>query len=239
MFKVAGVPPAALDDVQSTRTLINIVNHTVRDSGLESEQEHQTTEAMERLDLNLLEPHATYRKLDEKSMRESQAWSEVPIHSGYPVDVFSNPHHFEIDDTDAKVGPSTPPTPPPVPSLIPSSLTSSAMTSHPDSTSQGSLASGFDKKSCSPNQLQGHDLVDQKAKLRPSAERKYRMLTETTANTDGAFMVRATELQEQKDLLKPTSLPHPNQLVSLSSVHPERLTGLADILKKVCCCARL
>ena len=249
LFKVAGVPPSALQDIQSSRTLINIVTNTVEDSGVgsgTSSEDCNTGDTfslgrgVDKLDLDFLEPQATYRKADET--RASQAWSEINVHSEHSIaslDQSNNPYNFVIgvscdDESVAHKGPSPPPlppTPPPVFSLNP-----------PMHSGAKELCDGVSVSALSRQQTQGtassgvsvhaSDLLSQKSKLKPHEERQYNIQGE--GESDGNFKVKALELQKQKDLLKSTSDPHPNQLADLTTVQPERLTGLADILKKVC-----
>ena len=251
LFKVAGVPRSALQDIQSSRTLINIVTNNIEDSGVESGAYSENCEkesgvgpglGIDKLDLDFLEPRATFRKADEA--RASPAWSEINVHSEHSitsVDQSSNPYNFVIgvgcDDENTihkrHSPPPLPPTPPPVPSFHPSmpSVTNElsdgiSVLSLSRLQTQGTASSGLS--------LHASDLLSHKSKLKPHEERQYNMLIQEQAESDGYFTVKASELQKQKDLLKSTNDPHPNQLADLTTVQPERLTGLADILKKVC-----
>ena len=251
LFKVAGVPPSALDDIQSSRTLINIVTHTVGDSGVETgtpttgssnRDGLSTGQTMEKLDLNFLEPQATFRKLDEKSA--SQAWSKINVHSDQSLESMktsTNPYNFSITVNSGEISvplsvpapPPVPPTPPPVPSVNPSIISSASTNpwSLPDEANCGLILSAH--TSGNGISLQASDLLSQKSRLKPYDERQYEMSIPEQLEPEGPFRIVASELQQQKDLLKSISVPHPNQLTDLSAVHPERLTGLADILKKV------
>ena len=247
-FKVAGVPPSALQDIQSSRTLINIVTNTVEDSGVgsgTSSEDCNTGDGVglghgvDKLDLDFLEPRATYRKADET--RASQAWSEINVHSEHSIaslDQSSNPYNFAIgvgcdDESAVQKGPSLPPlppTPPPVLSLDP------PIRSVTNAMDDGVSVSALSRLQTEGGGVSLHatDLLSQKSKLKPHDERQYNMLIQGKAESDGNFKIKALELQKQKDLLKSTSDPHPNKLADLTTVQPERLTGLADILKKVC-----
>ena len=249
LFKVAGVPKSALQDIQSSRTLINIVTNTIEDSGVggassgncRTENRIGLDQTVDKLDLDFLEPRATYRKADEA--RASQVWSEINVHSEHSitsVDQSKNPYNFVIGGCDDEntsdrrhSPPPLPPTPPPVPSFHPSmplvtNELSDSISALPLSRlqTQETVNSGVS--------LHASDLLSQKSKLKPHEERQYNMLIQGQTESDGYFNVKASELQKQKDLLKSTNDPHPNQLADLTTVQPERLTGLADILKKVC-----
>ena len=254
LFKVAGVPPSALEDIQASRTLINIVTHTVEDSGVESgtpsigstnRDRLSTGQAVDKLDLNFLEPQATYRRLDEKSA--SQAWSEINVHSEQSLgsmDNSTNPYNLAIAVNSGEISaplsvpspPPLPPAPPPVPSINPSVVSGSTnLWSFPDELNSGVIFSQPTQKTSNGGMsLQATDLLSQKSCLKPFHERQYKMCIPEQVEPKGPYRVVASELQQQKDLLKSISVPHPNQLTDLSVVHPERLTGLADILKKVC-----
>ena len=250
LFKVAGVPRSALQDIQSSRTLINIVTNTIEDSGVEggASSENCKTEngvglgrVVDKLELDFLEPRATYRKADET--RASQAWSEINVRSERSitsVDQSNNPYNFVIgvdcDDENTihrrNSPPPLPPTPPPVPLLQPSiplitNEMNDGISALPLSRlqTQGAASNGMS--------LHASDLLSQKSKLKPHEERQYNMRIQGQEESGGYFKVKSSELQKQKDLLKSTNDPHPNQLADLTTVQPERLTGLADILKKV------
>ena len=246
LFKVAEIPPLALEDIQSTRTLINIVTNTVGDSGVETGTPKTgldtdglgTGQREEKVDLNILESRATYRTVEGELKCSPQAWPEIKVHSEqFPefVDHPGNPYNFKIaiDSGEictaptAPVPPNLPPSPPLAHSFNPSLLeeVNSGLSVLPV------LGQRTQDRPSSGMSLQASDLLSQKSKLKPHGERQ--CITFTHTKPDGSFRVIASELQMQKDLLKSTSVPHPNQLTDLTTIHPERLTGLADILKKV------
>ena len=89
-----------------------------------------------------------------------------------------------------------------------------------------------DAAGAEPFHLHSGQLLQQKGKLKPAGERVYDPLP-LAEDDDGHFQVIASELQAQKGMLKSTYSPHPNQLTDLRAVEPEKLTDLADILRKV------
>ena len=298
LFSAAGVPASALDDIQSTRTLINIVTHTVTgtDSGVINSnnsadvgenspfaaagpagnpirQQEDSGRAsgvsgaamVEKLDLGLLESDATYRKMDQEAMRASQAWSEIHLDSKQYIDSLD----LTTDSGDTYGGPvessgslstgtlsDTPPIPAPPPHVPPPPIVPHLSLQQPSMSSIGSaplsladeikggvnlkhvqsedfMNSAGDAGGAGSFHLQAGQLLQQKEMLRPAAERIYDPLQSLEADDDGHFQVIASELQAQKGMLKSTFSPHPNQLTDLRAVEPEKLTDLADILRKV------
>ena len=235
LFSAAGIPREALENVESTRTLINIVTETIEKTAKPSDvpclnlldMEMDARVKVKGLD-DFLMQDSTSEEDDLESKNESSRSKKSSL-SARPQTTFrlsssgsrvAWSEEFERKK-DANLG-RTPPPPPPPPVPVPLLDFNMLQTSLP----QHAAINHKPKESL---------LSDLKTSIQnPQLKPVQHLSKEKILKVRGqGFDIQASELQSQMTMLKATTSPHPSQLRDLREVDREDIVNLTEILKKV------
>ena len=241
MFITAGISRAALEDIHSTRTLINIVTETLDKSGPVVAVDQATSERLDNgsSDRNVddVTDHTTQEVHSEicstrppgvplLNLNDSDGCDNgngMPIKSkGVKTEQFTN---ISLDwSTDKKS--SAPPVPPPVPPLR-----------------MSLLDNDVGCKEISPSFLKPVNFLEElkqelenQSQTKNSSESEKLKQIESPDNkvTAGTLLdISSSMLESKKKQLKSTNDPHPSQLRNLNHLGPDGIDCLAAALKKV------
>ena len=226
MFDAAGIPHEALNDIQSVQTLINIVTHTIEESNGDGTETTDTTDIT-----HALQGQTSDRPMCVPRLRLCSSSSEDEFRFPAPKKGVNppskskkkpaEPMHISLawsEDQSAKTSDRV--THPSIPPLRMSLLDDDYVPEEPDPESLKPVSFLEELKQGAQNL---------KAVL---TEKEFKSAEETNQSASRPE-IRASQLLVQKQRLRSTLHPHPNQLQDLKDVSQEQIDSLASLLRKV------
>ncbi len=264
LFAAAGIPQEALDDIESTRTLVDIITNSLdqisENSRMTEVDSGRGVSVSPPHNNHALQPEASgiYRPSEQDVQDNDRSHPKTSARSTYTGPM---PGTFYTDSIEAvslankmqehfQGVPPPPPLPPPPMPLLPaihnpappeqaafmdeikSGLKNVRLKSIPE-RSETRLSEAQNSSRLSEGQgpavftVQADHLSEQKQKL------KHVQHTTAPKSQSSDFYIAPSELLSQKAMLKHVDRAEPSKLTDLSGISENKLTSLADILRKV------